>query len=357
MRALLAQAPSEVLLLRDGIESIIDVSELRVGETFVVRPGMKIATDGVVVSGHSAVDNSMITGESVPVEVGPGDALVGGCVNTDGRLVVEARRIGADTQLAQIARLVEAAQSGKAEVQRLADRISAIFVPVVIALAVATLGFWLGQGAGPTFAVTAAVAVLIIACPCALGLATPTALLVGTGRGAQLGIVIKGPEVLESARGVDVVVLDKTGTVTEGRMSVASVVAGSGVDEDELVRRAGAAEAGSEHPIGRAVAAYARTRGPLPTVAALRNRPGFGLVADDIVVGRLELLDAEGLAVGDGLRTAYAAEQAAGRTAVLVGWDGAARGVVGVADTVKPAAAAAVRASARARAATGPADR
>ena len=221
MRALLAQAPSEVLVLRDGLgDQVIDVAALRVGDEFVVRPGMKIATDGVVVGGHSAVDASSITGESVPVEVGPGDAVVGGCVNTHGRLVVEATRVGADTQLAQIARLVEAAQSGKAEVQRLADRVSAVFVPVVIALAVATLGFWLGQGADTSFAVTAAVAVLIIACPCALGLATPTALLVGTGRGAQLGIVIKGPEVLESARGVDVVVLDKTGTVTEGRMSV-----------------------------------------------------------------------------------------------------------------------------------------
>ena len=344
VRALLEQAPNEVLVLRDGVETMIDISALQVGETFVVPPGTKIATDGVVMRGHSAVDASMITGESVPVEVGPGDPVVGGEVNTDGRLVVEARRIGADTQLAQIARLVEAAQSGKADVQRLADRISGVFVPVVIALAVATLGFWLGQGAGATFALTAAVAVLIIACPCALGLATPTALLVGTGRGAQLGIVIKGPEVLESARRIDVVVLDKTGTLTEGRMSVASVIAGEGVEEDDLVRRAGAAEAGSEHPIGRAVAAYGRSRGSLPPVTTLRNRPGFGLVADDVVVGRLELLEAEGVAVSEELRSAYAAEQAAGRSGVLVGWDGAARGVIGVADTVRPTAAAAIQA-------------
>ena len=233
-----------------------------------------------MVGGHSAVDASSVTGESVPVEVGPGDPVVGGTINTHGRLVVEATRVGADTQLAQIARLVEHAQSGKAAVQRLADRVAGIFVPVVIALAVATLGFWLGQGADASFAVTAAVAVLIIACPCALGLATPTALLVGTGRGAQLGILVRGPEALEAARPVNVLVLDKTGTVTEGRMSVGAVVPAPAVSAADLVRIAGAAESGSAHPIARAITAYARERGPLPEVAALRDRPGFGLVAE-----------------------------------------------------------------------------
>ena len=282
-----------------------------------------------------------------------------GCVNTHGRLVVEATRVGADTQLAQLARLVEAAQSGKADVQRLADRVAAVFVPVVIALAVATLGFWLGQGADTSFAVTAAVSVLIIACPCALGLATPTALLVGTGRGAQLGIVIKGPEALESARSIELVVLDKTGTVTEGRMGVVDIVAATGVAPAEVVRLAGAAESGSDHPIAQAVTAYARAAGPLPTVVGLRDRPGFGLLADlseteralarsvsdkSVVVGRMELLEDEGLVVGNELREAYAATQAQGRTPVLVGWDGAARGLIAVADTIKPTSAEAVQA-------------
>ena len=238
------------------------VAALRVGDEFVVRPGERIATDGLILSGYSAVDASSVTGESVPIEIGPGDAIVGGCVNTNGRLVVRATRVGADTQLAQIARLVESAQSGKAEVQRLADRISGVFVPIVIGLAVATLGFWLGQGADTSFAFTAAVAVLIIACPCALGLATPTALLVGTGRGAQLGILIKGPEVLEAAQRLDTVVLDKTGTVTAGQLTVVGVIPGAGVTEAELVRRAGAAESGSEHPIARAIADLARTQRP-----------------------------------------------------------------------------------------------
>ena len=248
LRGLVGLLPAQVTVRRDGGESVIDAAGLRVGDVFLVGPGGSVATDGVVVSGHSAVDASSVTGESVPVEVGPGDAVVGGMVNTHGRLVVEATRVGADTQLAQIARLVEQAQSGKAAAQRLADRIAGVFVPVVIALAVATLGFWLGQGADASFAFTAAVAVLIIACPCALGLATPTALLVGTGRGAQLGILVRGPEALEAARPVNVIVLDKTGTVTEGRMSVAAVVPGAGVSADELVRLAGAAESGSEPP-------------------------------------------------------------------------------------------------------------
>src|ERR687897_1903084 len=244
LRGLLTLLPAQVTLRRDGVESVIDAGGLHVGDVFLVGPGGSVATDGFVVSGHSAMDSSSVTGESVPVEVGPGDAVVGGTVNTHGRLVVEATRVGADTQLAQIARLVEQAQSGKAAAQRLADRVAGIFVPVVIALAVATLGFWLGQGADPSFAFTAAVAVLIIACPCALGLATPTALLVGTGRGAQLGIIVRGPEALEAARPVNVIVLDKTGTVTEGRMSVAAATPTEGVAADKFVRLAGAAESG-----------------------------------------------------------------------------------------------------------------
>jgi Cu+-exporting ATPase len=348
LRGLLRLLPATVTVRREGVESVIDAAQLRVGDVFLVGPAGSVATDGVVVSGHSAVDASSMTGESVPVEVGPGDPVVGGTVNTHGQLVVQATRVGADTQLAEIARLVEQAQSGKAAVQRLADRVAGVFVPVVIALAVATLGFWLGQGADTSFAFTAAVSVLIIACPCALGLATPTALLVGTGRGAQLGILVRGPEALEAARPVNVIVLDKTGTVTEGRMSVAAVVPGPEVLTEELVCLAGAAEAGSSHPIARAITAYARERGAVPEVAALHDRPGFGLVAEvdsrSVVVGRQELLEAEGLTVPDELRSAYAAEQDRGRTPALVGWSGAAKGLVAVADTVKPTSAAAVRA-------------
>ncbi len=283
--------------------------------------------------------------------------IFGGCVNTHGRLVVEATKIGADTQLAQIARLVEAAQSGKAQVQRLADRISGIFVPVVIAIAVGTLGFWLGQGSGASFAFTAAVSVLIIACPCALGLATPTALLVGTGRGAQLGIVIKGPEVLESTARLDAVIMDKTGTLTEGRMSVVAVTPAAGVSAEDVMITAGSAESGSDHPIARAISDHARTFGPLTSIARLHDRPGFGILAElsagsdasttaradqSVVVGRMELIDSEGLEVSDELRTAYAEAQAGGHTAVLVGWGGRARGVIAVSDTVKPTAARAV---------------
>jgi len=283
---------------------------------------------------------------------------VGATVNTHGRLVVEASRVGADTQLAQIVRLVEAAQSGKAAVQRLADRVSAVFVPIVIVLAVATLGFWLGQGAGTSFAFTSAVAVLIIACPCALGLATPTALLVGTGRGAQLGILISGPEVLESARHIDTIVLDKTGTITEGRMAVVSVIPGAGATTADVIKAAGSAEAGSDHPIAEAIADHARTDGSLDTVTKLHDRPGLGVLAElsesssaiarlgsdrSVVVGRVELLEEEGLHVADELKEAYAVEQTRGRTAVLVGWGGAARGVIAVTDVVKPTSAEAVR--------------
>src|SRR5687768_3768387 len=357
VRALLELAPSEVTLLTATGERIIDISQLHVGDRFVVKPGERVATDGVIVSGHSALDASTVTGESVPVEVGPGDAVVGATVNTHGRLVVEATRVGADTQLAQVARMVEAAQSGKAAVQRLADRVSAVFVPIVIALAVATLGFWLGQGAGLSFAFTSAVAVLIIACPCALGLGTPTALLVGTGRGAQLGIVIRGPEVLESARHIDTIVLDKTGTVTEGRMAVVAVTAGAGSTTAEVSNAAGSAESGSEHPIAQAIADHARTHGSLNPVSKLHSRPGLGVRAElsetsaaiaqlgsdkSVVVGRPGLLEEEGLQVSTELQRAYAAEQADGRTAVMVGWGGEARGVIAVADVVKPTSAEAV---------------
>ena len=358
LRALLELAPSDATLVTPSGETVVDISQLNVGDRFVVRPGERVATDGVILSGHSALDTSTVTGESVPVEAGPGDSVVGATVNTHGRLVVEATRVGADTQLAQVVRMVEAAQSGKAAVQRLADRVSAVFVPIVIAIAAATLGFWLGQGSGVSFAFTSAVAVLIIACPCALGLATPTALLVGTGRGAQLGIVISGPEVLESARQIDTVVLDKTGTITEGRMAVVATRAGANATTADVIRVAGSAESGSEHPIAKAIADHARSHGSLDTVTTLHNRPGFGVLAElsepgaptgrpdseeSVVVGRLELLEAEGLRVAGQLREAYAAEQAWGRTAVMVGWDGEARGVIAVADVVKPTSAEAVR--------------
>jgi P-type Cu+ transporter len=347
LRALLELGARDVTVLRDGAERRIAIDSLLVGDRFVVRPGEKIATDGTIVSGLSALDTSMITGESMPVEVGPGAAVVGGTINTSGRLVVEATRVGADTQLAQIARMVEAAQAGKAGVQRLADTISAIFVPIVMAIAVATLGFWLGQGSGPEFAFTAAVAVLIIACPCALGLATPTALMVGTGRGAQLGIVIKGPEVLEHVRPIDTVVLDKTGTVTSGVMSVVSVTAAPGADASQVLALAGTAESASEHPIARAIAERAGATGPLPDVAALENRPGAGVVADiagrRVVVGQRTLLENEGLPATAELMTASRDAQERGQIAVLVGWDGAARGMIAVADTVKPTSSEAVR--------------
>ncbi|MER6592020.1 heavy metal translocating P-type ATPase [Micromonospora purpureochromogenes] len=346
LRALLELGARDVAVLRGDVETRIPVDQLAVGDRFVVRPGEKVATDGVVDEGTSAVDASMLTGESVPVEVGPGDTVVGATVNAGGRLVVTATRVGADTQLAQMAKLVEQAQSGKAAVQRLADRISGVFVPIVIALAAGTLGWWLGTGAGPTAAFTAAVAVLIIACPCALGLATPTALLVGTGRGAQLGILIKGPEMLESTRQVDTVVLDKTGTVTTGRMTLVDALPAQGVDRAELLRLAGALEAGSEHPVARAVAAGAAEAGALPPVTGFANAEGLGVTGTvdghEVVVGRLRLLRERGLDVpGEVVRAAGDAE-AAGRTAVLAGWDGRARGVLAVADVVKPTSRAAI---------------
>ena len=275
LEALLELGAKDVALLdADGTERRVPSDQLAVGDRFVVRPGEKLATDGVIEEGRSAVDASLLTGESVPVEVSPGDEVTGATVNAGGRLIVRASRVGADTALAQIARLVTEAQTGKAPVQRLADRVSAVFVPIVIALAVATLGFWLGSGEGATYALTAAVAVLIVACPCALGLATPTALLVGTGRGAQLGLLIKGPEVLESTRRVDTIVLDKTGTVTTGEMSVRQVIAGPGTDETEALLVIGALESASEHPIARAIAAAASRRGELPSLAEVHQHRG-----------------------------------------------------------------------------------
>ncbi|MET9394147.1 heavy metal translocating P-type ATPase [Streptomyces sp. NPDC006624] len=348
LRALLELGAKDVTVLRpDGGEQTVPVAELTVGDRFLVRPGEKIATDGTVVEGSSAVDASMLTGESVPVEVGAGDPVTGATLNVGGRLVVRATRVGADTQLARMARLVEDAQNGKAAAQRLADRISAVFVPVVIALALGTLGFWLGNGVGLTAAFTAAVAVLVIACPCALGLATPTALMVGTGRGAQLGILIKGPEVLESTRRVDTVVLDKTGTVTTGRMTLLAVHTADGTDETEVLRLAGALEHSSEHPIARAVADGALEKlGTLPTPEDFANVPGLGVqgIVDGhaVLVGRERLLADWAMELPQDLARARTAAEDAGRTAIAVAWDGEARAVLEVADAVKETSAEAV---------------
>ncbi len=349
LRALLEMGAKDVAVLRDGAEVRIPIGELAVGDRFVVRPGEKVATDGTVVEGTSAIDASLLTGEPVPVEVGPGDAVTGATVNAGGRLVVEATRVGNDTALAQIARLVSDAQTGKAPVQRLADRVSGIFVPVVIALAAATLGFWLTAATTDSTAVafTAAVAVLIIACPCALGLATPTALMVGTGRGAQLGILIKGPEVLESTRRVDTVVLDKTGTVTTGEMALVAVHVAAGTSEDDALRLAGSVEDASEHPIARAIAAGARERGlALTPVESFASTQGLGVtgVVDGhaVVAGRERFLADWSIHLPAELAEARDAAEAEGRTPVLVGWDGAARAVLVVSDTVKPTSAEAV---------------
>ena len=344
LTALLELGAKDVELL-DGTR--VPVDRLAVGDRFIVRPGEKVATDGIVETGASAVDQSLLTGESVPVEKGPGDEVAGASVNAGGRLIVRATKVGADTALAQIAKLVTDAQSGKAPVQRLADRVSGVFVPVVIGIAIATLGFWLGAGEDLTFAFTAAVAVLIIACPCALGLATPTALLVGTGRGAQLGLLIKGPEVLESTRTVDTIVLDKTGTVTTGRMSLVDVVTADGEDRDELLRIAGALEDGSEHPIAQAIARAAREElGDLPALDGFANHEGLGVegVVDGhgVQVGRPAFMADWSLPVPAELDAARRAAEAQGRTAVVVAWDGGVRGVLVVADTIKPTSAEAV---------------
>ncbi|WP_370184070.1 heavy metal translocating P-type ATPase [Rhodococcus wratislaviensis] len=348
LRALLDMGANDVAVLRDGSTEIrIPIGQLAVGDVFVVRPGEKIATDGIVTSGTSAVDASMLTGEPVPVEVGPGDSVVGATVNAGGRIVVRATRIGADTQLAQMARLVTEAQNGKAQVQRLADRVSAVFVPIVIGLALLTLAVWLLTGNTVTAAFTAAVAVLIIACPCALGLATPTALLVGTGRGAQLGILIKGLQILESTRRVDTIVLDKTGTVTTGRMAVASVHATDGVSDTEVLRLAGAVEEASEHPIARAVAARAAEVGPLPAVEGFENHGGRGVSGvvegHAVLAGRNSWLrDEWALSAPDGLQLVVDEAETQGRTPVWIAWDGAIRAVIVVSDTVKDTSAAAI---------------
>ncbi|MTD58465.1 heavy metal translocating P-type ATPase [Amycolatopsis pithecellobii] len=336
LRALLELSAKDVTVLRDGAEVRIPAGELATGDRFLVRPGEKIATDGVVEEGASAVDVSMLTGESVPVEVGPGDQVVGATVNAGGRLVVRATRVGADTQLAQMAKLVEDAQAGKAQVQRLADRVAGLFVPLVLMLSLTTLVGWLIAGGTPSAAITAAVAVLIIACPCALGLATPTALLVGTGRGAQLGILIKGPEVLESTRRIDTIVLDKTGTVTTGRMALAGVTLAPGEDRAEVLLLAGALENASEHPIAKALAVPGE-------VTQFTNLEGFGVRGrvdgHAVTVGKAELFDE----LPRELAEAKAAAEKLGRTAVVVGWDGRVRAVLEVADTVKPTSAEAVR--------------
>ena len=347
LRALLELGARDVAVLRNGLEVRVAVEDLAVGDLFVVRPGEKVATDGVVAEGSSAVDASLLTGESVPVEVAVGDAVVGATVNAGGRLLVRATRVGADTQLAQMARLVEDAQMAKGHAQRLADRISGVFVPIVIALSLGTLAVWVAVGGGWTAAFTAAVAVLIVACPCALGLATPVAMMVGSGRGAQLGILIRGPEALERTRRVDTVVLDKTGTVTTGRMTLTDVVVGDGEDQNLLLRLAGSLEDASEHPVARAVAAGARERiGNLGTVEEFANVEGLGVrgVVDGraVVAGRPRLLVDSSLQLSPGLESALAAHQDAGATVVAVGWEGRVRGLLAVTDAVKPASADAV---------------
>ena len=349
LRALVELGAKEAAIVgADGTERLVPIEELAVGRLFVVRPGERVATDGVVVEGRSAVDQSLLTGESVPVEVAAGDQVAGATINVGGRLVVRAERVGTDTALAQIASLVSAAQSGKAPVQRLADRISAVFVPGVLALSLATLAYWWATGAGWTFAFSTAVAVLIVACPCALGLATPTALLVGTGRGAQLGILIKGPEILESTRRVDTVVLDKTGTLTEGRLKLVEIVTREGVARAEALRLVGGLEHASEHPIGRAIAAAAQAVGELPAVASFANREGLGVqgIVDGhlVVAGRPAVAARVGLELDGHLAGAIEPAQAAGRTAIVAGWDGVARAVFVVSDTVKASTPEAVRA-------------
>lgn len=347
LRALLELGAKEVSVIRAGAEVKIPIEDLRVGDEFVVRPGEKIATDGIVLEGTSAVDASMLTGESVPVEVAAGDAVAGATVNAGGRLVVRATRVGADTQLAQMAKMVEDAQTGKAEVQRLADRISGIFVPIVIGIAIVTLVMWLVLGFPAAAGFTAAVAVLVIACPCALGLATPTALLVGTGRGAQMGILIKGPEVLESTRRVDTIVLDKTGTVTSGKMMLIDVLTEPGTAREELLCIAGAIEDASEHPIAQAIARAASSEvGDLPTPEDFANIEGKGVqgVVDGraVVVGRESLLADWSQHLTPEVAAAKAAAEREGKTVIAVGWDGRARGILIVADTVKPTSAEAI---------------
>jgi len=347
IRALLELGAKDARVLRDGDEVLVPIDELVVGDWFVVRPGEKVATDGVVVEGFSAVDQSMLTGEPVPVEVGMGAEVAGATINVSGRLVVEATKVGADTALAQIARLVSEAQAGKAPIQRLVDRVSAVFVPVVIGISLATLAGWLVLTGDVSAAFTAAVAVLIIACPCALGLATPTALMVGTGRGAQLGILIKGPEILEQTRRITTIILDKTGTVTEGKMWVTDAVAAVGVDRRDLVLLAGSAEDASEHPIAQAIATFARSEvGALDPVEGFKSRSGLGVEAvvdgHAVIVGRPAMLTEWGFELSQDLRAVFAAEESKGRTVVAAAIDGAAAGLFVVADRIKPTSAEAI---------------
>jgi Cu+-exporting ATPase len=348
LRALLTLGAKDAAVLRDGQEVRVPVAQLAVGEEFVVRPGEKIATDGMVTSGRSAVDTSLLTGEPAPAEVAPGDAVTGSAINSGGRLVVRATRVGADTQLAQLARLVTAAQAGKPPVQRLADRISAVFVPVVLGIATLTLIGWLAAGRPAAAAFTAAVAVLIIACPCAMGLATPTAILTGTGRGAQLGIVIKGPEVLESTRRVDTIVLDKTGTLTTGKMILAERAAAPRQDEAELLRLVAALESASEHPLAQAIAAGTREASQLPAVTNFVSSAGLGVSGQveghTVVAGRADWLESEwSMTIPAPLTARASRAEGAGRTVIFAGWDGQVRGMFVVADTLKPTSAAAVR--------------
>jgi Cu+-exporting ATPase len=347
LRQLLELGADTAMVLRDGTEAPVPVEAVAVGDRFVVRPGEKLATDGVVEQGRSSLDRSLLTGESLPVEVGPGDEVAGATVNLEGRLVVRATRVGADTALARVARLVEAAQGSKTPVQRLADRVAGVFVPAVLAVAVLTLAGWLVTGHPAAEAVSAAVAVLIVACPCSLGLATPTAVMVGTGRGAQLGILIRGAEALERAGRVTTVVLDKTGTVTEGRMALVEVAATDGVDPAELLALAASLEDASEHPVGRAVADGARRRGlALSPVEAFTSLPGRGVAGRvggrELLVGAPDLLAGRGWAVPDQVRAEVDAARAAGHIAVVAGWEGRARGMLAVADQLKPGSRRAV---------------
>jgi Cu+-exporting ATPase len=346
IRALLELGAKQARLLRDGVEVEVPIDELGVGDLFVVRPGEKIATDGVIIEGSSAIDQSMLTGEPVPAEVGVGQDVAGATINTSGRLVVRATHVGADTALAQIARLVEQAQAGKADVQRLADRVSAIFVPIVIAIAAATLAGWLLAGTSASAAFTAAVAVLIIACPCAMGLATPTALMVGTGRGAQLGILIKGPEVLEQTRRISTIVLDKTGTITEGRMRLVDRLP-VGTDPSELLRVAGAAESASEHPLAQAIARAAAAESELPPPSEFRSHAGLGIEAlvegKATLVGRPAFLSDWAVEFSDSARAWQTHAEARGETVVAVAWDGRLRGLLALADTLKTTSIEAIR--------------
>ncbi|KAB3521031.1 cadmium-translocating P-type ATPase [Corynebacterium zhongnanshanii] len=350
LRALMELGAKEVSVVRDGTEVRVPVTQLRIGDHFVVRPGEKIATDGVIMEGHSAVDASMLTGESVPVDAAPGDRVTGATINTSGRLLVEATRVGNDTQLARMAAMVEDAQTGKAQVQRLADRISGVFVPIVLVIALVTLIAWLATGHGATMAFTAAVAVLVIACPCALGLATPTALLVGTGRGAQMGVLIKGPEVLESTRAVDTIVLDKTGTITQGKITVVDVITSPevhGSDAETVLAMAGSVESASEHPIAQAIARTATERaGTLPTVTDFHNLEGRGVSGtvdgQNVQVGRLSLFE-DSSSIAPSLLQAKESAEHSGATVVAVGWNGQVHGLIAVADTLKDSSSTALQ--------------